>query len=194
MRDSMAALVTRLRSLIGDTAGTGEHFTDDRLEELLDGHRITARELELAALDSYEGTVDGSGTHNARVHWRELLAPYKDWEDGAELRDYRFDVLEPATEDLRNGRWTFAPELYSPAVYLTGYSYDLAGAGADALEEWASHEARSFDVTTQTAQLARSQKSKALRDQALELRRRQRISVGTLVRTDERQTHRRWWS
>jgi hypothetical protein len=183
VRDSMAQLVTRLRSLIGDTAGAAEHFTDDRLEELLDGHRIDVRELELAALDSYEG-AGGS----ARVHWRELLAPYKDWEDGVVVRDYRYELLTPATTDLRNGRWTFEPELYSPALYVTGQTYDLAGAGADALEEWASHEARSFDVQTQGAQLARSQKSEALRAQALELRRRQRISVGRLVRTDEANT------
>jgi hypothetical protein len=180
MRDTMAQLVGRLRDLIGDTAGEGETFTDDRLEELLDGHRIDVREHLVPAIDSYEGAGG-----NARVHWREVLAPLKDWEAGVVLRDYRFETLTPATADLRNGRWTFEPELYAPDVYVTGQSYDLAGAGADALEEWANREARAFDVTTQGAQLLRSQKCSALRAQALELRRRQRIIVAQLVRTDE---------
>jgi hypothetical protein len=184
MRSTMATLVGRLRELIADT-GAAQRFSNDRLEELLDARATLVREHQLDALDSYEG--DGGGT--GRVYWREVFAPWGDWEDGPTFRDYKFDALTATTEDLKRGAWTFNPSLYHPTVYLTGQTYDLYGSAADALEEWANSEARSFDVQSQGTSYMRSQKVKGLRDQAQELRRRQRIIVGSMVRTDENGHH-----
>jgi hypothetical protein len=181
MRDTMAELVKRLRELIGDPAGVTERFSDDRLEELLERHGEQLRTFEERCVDSFENN-DGT---NGRTFWRELLAPFDNFEDGVVLRDYRGVELTPATSDLKRGRWTFEPSLLNPEVFINGTTYDLAGAGADALEEWANSEARAFDVQSQGTTYVRSQKVKGLRDQALELRRRQRVGLGRLVRSDE---------
>lgn len=182
MRDTMATLVSRVRSLIGDPAGAGEAFTDDELEEFLDRWRTDVRNLELELPEHM--------TTGGVYSFPEAHAPWGDWEDGVELLDLNFNVVTPSTSDLRAGIWTFNPprDPQAGGHYLLlskGQTYDVHGAAADALEAWAAKEARAFDVQTQGAKLARSQKLAGLREVAKLMRSQQRPITGRLVRTDE---------
>jgi hypothetical protein len=122
------------------------------------------------------------------LFWRELLAPFdNDWEDGPWFRDYVAFALTPTTErpqarpvDVRAVAAHHPDRVHQRTPLTTS-----PAPAADALEEWANSEARAFDVQSQGTSYMRSQKVKGLRDQALELRRRQRVGLGRLVRSDE---------
>lgn len=177
-RATMAALIGRVRSLIDDPAGASPVFSDDRLEELLDGHANLVRGLELELPANY---VDGY------THWDEGFAPWGDWEDGVVLRDNMgHDITSTVTAaDLKRGRWTWEPPLKIPYVALYGATYDVHAAAADALEEWAGKLAREYDITSDGQTFRRSQAAEALLKQAGELRRRARPVMGRMVRLDE---------
>ena len=180
MRDSMTVLVAHVRDLVGDAAGAGEVFSDDELERFLDQRRTDVRNMQM----TFPEHVVSGGT----IEYPEAFADIGGaWEDSVELRDQNYAVVAPDTSDLLVGRWTFSPARDSSNAYMTlnGQLYDVHAAAADALDAWAVKEARAFDVQTQGAKFARSQKIKGLKEAALLMRARQRPVIGRLVRTDE---------
>lgn len=170
----MAVLIARLRRMISDK-DVPLVFSDDDLGDILDGQQFVERYLPI------EGTVTykpGGG-----IEWHDFYAQDGDWEDGVVFVTIGFEPVAPTTSDLRVGHWTFdAPQL--PTIYLTGKNYDLYGAAADALEQWAAIVKRKYDVQSADQKLMRSQQSKAMLDLAETYREKQRPQRLTMVRSD----------
>lgn len=128
----MATVITQVRGLIGDTAGASQHFTDDQVEAALDRRRSEWNELALLAIRSH--AADGT---EQLLKWVAERSP---WEDGPVLLDPSFIPIDNEsdatyTEDATDGIWTFAES--QDGVYITGTTFDVYGAAADLLDQWA---------------------------------------------------------
>ncbi|NLH98503.1 MAG: hypothetical protein GX446_03320 [Chthonomonadales bacterium] len=188
-RETMADLIARLRSLIADPAGDGATFTDDELEAILDQRRTEHRYRELMPMATFMPDGGVRFLQYAaleRRDWREGIAVGNgigDWEEGAALYGPDMNQIEPATGDLRLGRWTFAEHQPAP-VTIVGATYDLYAAAADALERWAARLKGDCDVRAGDFAMDRSDRIRHLLDLAATMRRRARPTTGLLTRSD----------
>jgi hypothetical protein len=173
VRTTLAELITQVRTMVGDPAGTDQVLTDQEIQNGLDTHRWEARYMPLIGLISYES---GSAVYKV---WR---APFGQWESDVALVDAQYSALTPSVSDNLSGRWTFATT--QTAVMVTGWSYDLYGASADLLEAMAAKVADQFDYTVDGATRHRSQKKDAYRQLAAEYRKKQQVKVIPQVRKD----------
>jgi len=173
VRASMADLITQVRTLIGDPAGTDQAVTDQEIQNVMDTHRWEVRYMPLRGLKSYE-----TGT----VVYKTWEAPFGHWESNVALFDTQYVGLTASEADFISGRWTF--EDSQAAVYLTGWTYDLFGAGADLLEVMAAKVSMEFDYTADGTTRHRSQKAEAYRKLAAEYRKKQQVRFIPQVRED----------
>lgn len=174
-RPTMAALIALVRTMTGSP--TASEFTDDEIQNALDGRR---REYRYAALDALE-TRTASG-----VEYHDFTAPYRHWEDGVALVSGAYAPLTPDDSDLINGRWSFDADMNgSMPILLSGFSYDVNAAAADICTEWAAKLARDFDFQADQDEFKRSQKRAGLLEAAKSFRSRS-LPGGTawLIRTD----------
>lgn len=171
MRPTMARLVARVRSALGDT-GTSPVFADDEIEVALDRWRSDV----IVPLRPFLAIGQ-----TATDRWS---APYGDWEEDARVVDASGATVALASADWASGRVVLTTPASGP-LYLAGATYDLAGAVADLLEEWATRLARQFDVSLDGVSVQRSQQAEALRLMASQWRARQRVAVGPLVRAED---------
>lgn len=128
-RAGMADVVTRVRRLIGDTAGADQVFTGDEIQEALDRVQHNVRYQELCPVP----TILAGG----EVQYLAYEAERGHWESPVALADSSYATVTPATSDLVNGRWTFAAHRAAP-VYITGYRYEVYAAAAELAEDWAA--------------------------------------------------------
>ncbi len=189
VRETMAELIGRLRTLIGDPAGDDAMFGDEELQAFLDARSTEYRYLELTPVATI--APGGSVVHleyvaALRREWRDgvgLCHTLGDWEDGVKLYGPDYAEIEPATADLARGRWTF--EAHQPAqVRLVGRTYDLNAAGADALEAWATRVKAAYDIRSGDQSLARGMQFAQIMAAAMTLRRRARVGAGRIGRSD----------
>lgn len=175
-RSTMADLVDRTRTLIGDPNSDGQDPNVDDLDLItyLDAHRETVQYMTLQPVP----TITPSGTVYVR-----FAADVGDWEADATFVDGGWATVVPASSEWQAGLWVFAIEPIMP-VRVSGHTYDLAAAGADALEGWAAAAARCYDMSVDGQQLQRSQIAAGLRESAAQLRMRARVEVGRLERAD----------
>lgn len=175
-RATMAGLLARTRALIGDPLVDGQDPNVDELDLLahLDAHRYEHSQMPLAAVPTYSP----SGTAYLR-----FVADVGDWETDATFVDGTWTALVPTVSDWQAGRWTFAATPTLP-VRISGQSYDLAAAGADALEGWAASAARCYDMAVDGQRLSRSQVAASLRDAAAKLRLQALPETASLIRSD----------
>lgn len=172
-RISMAALISQVRTLIGDPAGASAALTDDEIQAIMDTHRQEARYLALEGQRDYEA---GS------LVYKSWQAPQGQWENNAVLTDTQYLVLTPSAADYAAGRWTFATS--QTGVLLTGWSYDLYAAAVDLLEAWAAKAASEYDFSVDGASYHRSQKAVGLRALASEYRKKIQVKTICQVRED----------
>lgn len=172
----MAELIGRVRALIGDPADASQTFTDDDVQAALDRYQTVVRYARLHP----EPTLLPSGV----VEYRDYYAAVGDWEADEQLYDAAWQQLAPAVSDRLTGHWTFASPGQPPPVYVVGKVYDVYGAAADLLEQWAAKAKLEFDFAADGQQFQRSQKSRALLQLAAEYRRRQRPAVAVQERAD----------
>ncbi len=174
----MSALITRVRRLVNDPAGASAVWTDDELQDWLDAHR--------------EEVIDEAlGYSWQRVAGVDVVLVYVaeqgDWEGDVVLTDASGNTLTADDVNLVAGRWTFDAH-QQPPVYLTGRSYDVYAAAADALEARAAQVALAFDFSADGASYQRSQQGEALLRLAQQYRRssrsQSRLQTATLVRDD----------
>lgn len=153
-RTGMADLITHVRLLIYDTAGTAQVFSDDELQAFLDGHQTEVRYARLTAIPTVQsgGAVEYLG-YRAASGW---------WEGTPSLYDGSYDELTAGTANLQTGRWTFAADQREP-VYIVGYQYDVYGAAVDALVAWLGRLKFSYDFTADGASFRRSQQAGTIR-------------------------------
>ena len=173
-RSTMAALITRVRGLVGDPAGDTAVFTDAQVQDVLDRHRIDVVHEPLAPDEDWTG----SGVTQWKVYrsrWRHFEAT-----DGGSaifvVEDGIGDNRGTATwtADYQRGMVTFAADQGGTALYLSGRSYDPHGAAAELLEGWAAKVAVDYDFQADGQRFDRSQKAASLREQAGVQRRRAR--------------------
>ena len=171
----MAALITRLRRLIGDASGASEVWTDDELQDALDQNSTEIRYQRLQELPTI---LAGGG-----VQFLGFQAEVGNWEDGAELVSAAWNILTPDTSDLLIGRWTFVTQPTWP-IRVTGFTYDLPGAAVDVLENWMAREKLSFDAAADGHDFKRSQKFKMLEELADKYRGMAKAETGCIVSGD----------
>ncbi len=165
-RASMADLIGRLRRMIGDPAASAV-WTDEELQDALDARRRDVRYEQLTVAE----TVQPGG----QVVWLDWWAQDGDWESDAKLYGPTYAELTPATSDYLTGHWTFAAHQAGP-VYVVGKTYDMPGAAADVLEEWAG---RARTTVTDWRDMVQ-----ALQASAARFRERQRAAVTRAARSD----------
>lgn len=151
IRSSMADLIARARTFIGDTA-TPQTFTDDIVQDALDRYRHTVR---------YAPLIPGPTLQPGSLYdYLDYYASQGNWENDEILSWVNWATLTPATSDRITGHWTFslpAPGQYPP-VYITGKFYDVFAAAADLLENWAAlMAATAYDFSSDGQSFKRSQ-------------------------------------
>jgi hypothetical protein len=169
MRPTMMFLVREVRRLIGDDGPASERvWTDDELEQFLDAYRTVVVRAPLEP--SFPIPTQ---------FWRSRC-PY--WEQGARLTIGTTDATV-VVEDSLYGEWELEIETIGP-VYVTGRTYDVYAAAADALEAWAAREKLAYDVTLDGQSLRRSQVGERLLALAQSYRRRARPRQAQVTRSD----------
>lgn len=174
VRASMAELIARVRTLIGDPAGANQAFDDQTIQDALDRYQTVVHYAELQAMPTYSP---------GRTEYLDFYAAVGDWESDAALYDSGWEEVAPASSDYLTGHWSFTEEPALP-VFIVGKTYDVYAAAADLLEAWAAKEKLSFDFDADGASFRRSQKVKALLELAAEYRRKQRPMLSLQVRGD----------
>ncbi len=172
-RTTLNDLITRLRTLVGDPAGTDQTWSDDELQDFLDANRLDVRHATLRPETTWS---DGTVTYT------DYYADYGHWESGVVLEDSEGDDLTPASSNLVVGHWTFADQ--DPNVYITGKTFDLYAAAADVLEAWAAKVALEFSFSADGSTFNRVQKRESLLSVAAQYRRKARPTRATMVRDD----------
>lgn len=162
------------------TLGTANFWDDNQIEQVLDRHRQDLVRHKLMREPSYIG--GGSVVYTRlRSAYGFLEAPTSGTtvffiEDS--VGDNR--GTSTYTSDLQLGIFDFDADTGGTALYLSARSYDIYGAAAEVLEQWASHEARCFDFSTDGQTFSVNQKVTNMREQAAMLRRRARIQKRNL--------------
>lgn len=175
VRSTMADLIARVRSEIGDPTGSGQTFADQDVQDALDLHRIDVFGVRLIAIPTYPAGV---------TSWRDYHAPRGFWEADESLQDASFATISPTayTPDRLGGHWTFTAS-QQPPVKITDKCYDIHGAAADLLEAWSAKEKlyHSF-AGDQGEDQAPSQRAASLAALALVQKRRARPPGVRIVR------------
>jgi hypothetical protein len=177
VRATMAELIDRVRSMIGDT-GTTKTFTDQEVQDALDRYRTDVSYEDLQPQD----TIGAGGVTQYLIYFS--ARGY--WEPDALLQDYNWNTLTSATAEWMIGRFTFAVSQLPP-VYLTGKSYDVMSAAVDVLEQWAARVKLDYSYSADGQSFNRSQKLAGI--QAMLDMYRQRIPsrLVTMSRSDVNQ-------
>jgi hypothetical protein len=110
--------------------------------------------------------------------------------ESAKVTDSAGRLVEGATFHS-DGRIEFASDQSTYFLYLTGLAYDLNGAAADVLTDWAAAVKGGYDVTIDGQQMTRSQRHAQLLDQAKAFRSRAIVGSVRMRRGDQRSTRRR---
>ena len=174
LRPSMAALISRTRLLINDTAGASQTFADQDVQDVLDESRQDIKNQEMIPRPTF---VTGT------VSYLDYYTKQTDWEDDFVLKQYLINTVTPALSEPIIGHWQFATSTL-PSVFITGKTYDIYRAAADLLERWAAKLTLSFDFTSDGQSFRRSQMHGQLLDMALHYRMKQRARVVSMVRDD----------
>jgi len=162
VRSSMAHLVAYVRRLIGDADGA--QFTDDAILQVLDLYRMDVSREAVAS-------------PQAEAPYTVFRSAFGFWEADATFEDASRNTVSPVEADWLVGTWTF-PAQSHPTLYISGKRYDVYGAAAELLEQWASALAREYDFSTDGDTFRRSQQAEALLRQAAQYRARSWMSVG----------------
>jgi hypothetical protein len=183
VRSSMAALITRVSTLIDDASNTT--FTQQQVQDALDETRITHVYLLLQPVPLFS-----SG-------WRytAFVSPTGGgWESDYTLVDSAYTSITPASAELTDeGRWEITSNggLYTAdrIARLSGKQYDIYRAAAELLDTWASRLKLQYDLQSGAGVLGRhrsalAQKYGQVAATAAAMRRRARIKSVKMVRRD----------
>lgn len=168
MDSTLNSLVDRVRGLIGDPAGSKEHFDRDAVEDALRQHVMY---VERRATDQVVATGGGA---------QIFYLPFGNFADDTLLLDAYGEEVAAGEIDYHNGRWTFYESRTYP-LYVTGRSFDIHGAAADLLERWAADVKLEIDLSVGDIKLTRSQKAKTLMEMAKTQRGKMRLQTVKIV-------------
>lgn len=163
VRDTMADLIMELRGLtdanVGDyTVGGVSYWSDQQLQDALDGRRQAVRFIEMSAQPDYA---------NGAFSYTDYILPAENMEGGTLLQvlDNTGGTVGGWTFDRNRGVVTFATDQAGASRFVTGRSYNLNLAAADVWRKKASHYATAYDVSTDNHSLKRSQLVAQAREQ-----------------------------
>ncbi len=153
-RSGMSDLIVRVRSMVSD-ADYAVWIDDEQIEAVLDVHKVRVYRERL----DMERTLLSSSDAEYRIYHSR----YGDYEAGGTA----YFNIEGAggsqrgtadyTVDYVRGVVTMTADQAGSALYLTGWSYDLAGGAADLWRERAGQVASRYDVVVGGQRLSRSQ-------------------------------------
>lgn len=181
-RDTMATLIGYVRDMIGDVAGGVTQFTDDQIQQRLDETRTF---VNYGVLRAERQPAPGTGF----VAYSDFFSNVGYWEDAPVTQLYgpSYEVLAPLSSDTLTGHWSFDPTPPGQVlpVYIKGYFYDNNAAAAALCTRWAAALARSYDISSGSQRLSRSQMRQGLLELAGEYRRQSRPRTVPIVNGDE---------
>lgn len=160
-RATMAALITRLRLMVGDTAGASQVFSDQEMQDALDMHCEDWRYQGCEPLPTYSGTGIQYLTWLAEDNDDEEI---RFWETDAILCDANYNTLTPSASDFMAGRFTFTE--HHDSVLITGKSYEMTEAAGEIIQAWMGKVKFEYDLTADGNSLKRSQKLEHLKQLA----------------------------
>lgn len=177
-RESLADLITKLRRLIGDTAGASQVWSDDELQAFLDEQRQDYQDWALVRVPRLV-----SGVYVYKDFWAQNRLG--DWESDVVIADLDGNAVTPDadTSEPLLGHWRFATS-QTTTLYLTGKTYDVHGAAAEVLKAWAAKEKLSFDFSTDNQSFKESQKAQMLLDLAKQFDGKRRVGSGALLNSE----------
>jgi len=157
VRDTMTELISDLRALtdagVSDyTVGGMTYWSDQQLQDVLDGRCVALRFVEMEAQSDYA---------NGAYTYTEYTLPVGNIEGGTAL-----SVLDNAGSAIGTALWsfdrnrgvvTFTADTAGASRFVTGRSYNVNLAAADVWRKKASHYAAAYDVSTDNHSLKRSQ-------------------------------------
>lgn len=154
MRSGLYSLVWRLRGMIDD-AGTAQTWTDDELQDVLDMHktRIWRELLQDEATRLSSSSAEHRVFHSRYGNYEEGGTAYFQIEDAAGSQR----GTATYTANYVNGVVTMTADQAGTALYLTGWTYDLAGAAAELWRQRAGKVSSYYDFRADEHQLSRSQ-------------------------------------
>jgi len=181
----MQDLILRTRRMIFDTANLEGTFPEDdmlcarsnqEIQDCLDANRIDAwYELLLPAATR--------PALPAGIQFKDFYHQEGNWEADATLTDASYNILTPLTSDYIVGHWSFADSI-NYAVRIKGKYYDLYGAAADLLENWAAELKLQFAFSLGRDQFKLTDQFESLLTLADRYRLRQRPTFVHLERSD----------
>lgn len=176
VRPTMAGLMSRVRSLIGDPSGPSETFDDQTIQDVLDESRVDLRYVPLKESPTYSGST--------LLYLDYFTAPGNaQLEDGMTVWQFLTVPVTPSAIEPIMGHFQFAATTLPP-VYLIGKSYDVYRAAADLLERWAARFSTQFDFSSDGQSFRVSQAPAQLLKLASTYRQQQRARVSAARRTD----------
>lgn len=163
------------------TINDRDYWTDDDLQKILDD-RVCSGLLQ-AEVQLYPTVASGGGFKwvNGRVEFQGKLDV-----DNASVIAFNGAEISGGTTIRDDGRIEFTESQLSAIPLLSGLCYDLNGAAADVLTEWASQVKLGYDISTDGQQMTRSQRHSQLLEQAEAFRARAVIGSMRMMRGDVR--------
>lgn len=196
VRNTAAQVIARVRTLIGDPAGTSQQFDDQTIQDTLDEYIDFIRYEPLQLGPSI---VNAASTSNqASVIFADYYSQSQWWEQDVVLQGVNttthaaWVVLTPVASDYINGHWQFELDVFNtgtapgqyPPVFATGRVHDPWSAAADLLELWAATVASAYDISVNGQSLRRSQLMTAKITLAEQYRRKAKPRRAKLARRD----------
>ena len=157
VRATMADLILDLRGLTDAstsdyTAGGVTFWTDQQLQDILDGRVVSMHFAELGAIPEYANGV---------YTYKEYVLPLGNVEGGTALTIMDNVGVAQGTAlwsfDRNRGVITFTNDQAAAPRFATGKSYNVNLAAADVWRKKAAHYAVAYDVSTDNHSLKRSQ-------------------------------------
>jgi hypothetical protein len=170
-RATMAPLIARVRSLVGDL---NPPWTDDEIQDVLDRFREERRYVSLRPLP----TLGPGGA----VSYLEYEAEEGDLEEG-ELLNANYEPLSPSSADWLSGRFAFSAHT-PPPVLLKAWHYDVYGAAAEICRMQAARYKDGLQVEAVGAELDQEKAFEALMALARALEARRPVRAGALLREE----------
>ncbi len=174
VRATMAELIDRVRSMIGDGAAT-KTFTDLEVQDALDryGWNLAYEELQAQETIAPGGVVEYKTYFSSRGYW----------EPDAVMQDGNWNKITAETAEWMIGRFSFAASRLPP-VYLTGKHYDVMSAAVDLLEQWAGRVKLEYSFSADGQSFQRAQKLAGIQALIEQYSKRIPSRVVTMSRSD----------
>src|SRR6266567_9019686 len=174
VRNSMAALILRVRDMINDPQGASQVWSDQQIQDTMDESRVDYGNEALQAVPSFSG---------ATIQYLDYYHDLGGWEDGMVLKQYLTQVVTPTTSEPIAGHWSFSTSKLPP-IYITGSLHDIYRAAADLLERWAAKWVLSYGFSSDGQSFQRQQAAQMLQALAKTYRMKQRPRMIIATRSD----------